>query len=899
MMKTMLTTVNFIAKYSTEIIAITAALAAYTVAVNLATIKVKILTVAEAAWNAVVKVANILVPLARVAIDGMALAYDRLILRTTGTTTASIAFNRSLTALKTNIIAAKVACGLLVVALAAGVLALIKWVRAQDEEAKIAREINSIKKTAIKNIQEEKAELDKLVKIAENENISMERRKAAIEKLNQIVPNYNAQIEETTGKYKSNKAALDKYIDSLIKLYEIQGAKEKLQELGRQRVELQMQRDEEEIKLKDAQKARGGRGMNAMVPGATYQQPQGLPEVNYIHGKIESIDKKLQSIDKTEAQITKIWGESIYDEEKKEPTPQNTDLGGGGGGGGGGGSTSTTSGKTGSTSKAHEDKFAVEKEWKQKEEALNRISYATGQEDYEQYQKRIIEIAEEYNQKILQRKDLTEQERLDAQVGYYEAQQKAREESLKRTVEEENAAYNEQVAAINQRYIDGKMTAENHQQALRLLEMAHLKEMVAITKEGTKERLQAEKEYQDKLMADMKQRQQEQEQAEKEHQQRMKAMKSEYFGDSPQEKQIKYLSDLTDLDEVYQMEIAMAGENAAEKLRIEEAYQQAKKALRQKYNIESEEDEKNWLEKTSEEVANWINDPEKGQLLEKSLQVVSQAMGAVFQQMTSLIQAETEIQIASIEKRYDQEISRAEGNNYKVKKLEKEKEKEIAKMKNQANKKMFAMEVIQAVAQTAQAAINAYSSAAAVPVIGYILAPIAAAAAIAAGMLQVAAIKKQQQAAAAQGYAEGGFTDPGKKNEVAGVVHKGEWVASQELVNSPVARPLIDALDYAQRNNTIGSLRHEDVTRVLAPEAYRVNQGMTRQEEVYRQQVYEMATSQMVISEAAEAIRALHDRLNEPFVTVNTVTGDKGIKQAQDDYDQLIRNKTPKSRRKS
>ena len=49
--------------------------------------------------------------------------------------------------------------------------------------------------------------------------------------------------------------------------------------------------------------------------------------------------------------------------------------------------------------------------------------------------------------------------------------------------------------------------------------------------------------------------------------------------------------------------------------------------------------------------------------------------------------------------------------------------------------------------------------------------------------------------------------------EVAGVVHAGEWVASQKLVASPVARPLIEALDYAQRTNTIGSLRSADVCR--------------------------------------------------------------------------------------
>ena len=70
--------------------------------------------------------------------------------------------------------------------------------------------------------------------------------------------------------------------------------------------------------------------------------------------------------------------------------------------------------------------------------------------------------------------------------------------------------------------------------------------------------------------------------------------------------------------------------------------------------------------------------------------------------------------------------------------------------------------------------MNAYSSAAAIPVVGYIIAPIAAAMAVAAGAMQVAAIKKQQQASQAQGYGEGGFTRRGRADEVAGVVHAGE-----------------------------------------------------------------------------------------------------------------------------
>ena len=180
--------------------------------------------------------------------------------------------------------------------------------------------------------------------------------------------------------------------------------------------------------------------------------------------------------------------------------------------------------------------------------------------------------------------------------------------------------------------------------------------------------------------------------------------------------------------------------------------------------------------------------------------------------------------------------------------------------------------------------------------LGYILAPIAAATAIAAGMLQVAAIKKQQQAAEAQGYASGGFTPDGRKDEVAGIVHAGEWVASQELVKSPVARPLLDALDYAQKTNTIGRLNPDDVSRTItAPHVLADN--AVNGKNVPQQVIIQNAPESSDDNGLADTIRLLKDRLDEPFLTVNSVTGETGMKQTQDEYEKLIRNKTPKSRR--
>lgn len=129
---------------------------------------------------------------------------------------------------------------------------------------------------------------------------------------------------------------------------------------------------------------------------------------------------------------------------------------------------------------------------------------------------------------------------------------------------------------------------------------------------------------------------------------------------------------------------------------------------------------------------------------------VSSVVGAGMQIATEFAKAEAEIQIAAIEKRYDKEIEMAQGNTYKVKKLEDKKAKETAKVKNEASKKQYAMQIVQAIAQSLVAGLNAYSSTLAIPIVGPALAPAAMAVALAMGATQVALLKKQQQAAEAQ-----------------------------------------------------------------------------------------------------------------------------------------------------
>jgi hypothetical protein len=63
-----------------------------------------------------------------------------------------------------------------------------------------------------------------------------------------------------------------------------------------------------------------------------------------------------------------------------------------------------------------------------------------------------------------------------------------------------------------------------------------------------------------------------------------------------------------------------------------------------------------------------------------------------------------------------------------------------------------------------------------------------AAAAIAQGLANLAQINGVQ-------FAEGGYTGSGAKYEPAGVVHKGEWVAPQRVVQAPAAQPHLMALE--------------------------------------------------------------------------------------------------------
>lgn len=258
------------------------------------------------------------------------------------------------------------------------------------------------------------------------------------------------------------------------------------------------------------------------------------------------------------------------------------------------------------------------------------------------------------------------------------------------------------------------------------------------------------------------------------------------------------------------------------------------------------------------------------------VQAAYETVNQVMQAASSYYAAQSQYEQAVTTRKYDREIEAAGNNEKKRKKIEEQKQKELAKIKTKYNKKAMKMEIAQAFASTAMAAINSYASASKEH---WLLGAVAAAMATAAGMMQIAAIKKQHAAEEA-GYYEGGFTGGSNWRKRAGVVHEGEFVVNHDGVANPNLLPILRAIDVAQRNNTIGRITPVDIgignggTNVVTP-IVNVNNDNS-----------ELDRS---ISSMNETINRLNDTLAKGINADVYLDGPDGLAAKQKRYEQLTK----------
>ena len=136
--------------------------------------------------------------------------------------------------------------------------------------------------------------------------------------------------------------------------------------------------------------------------------------------------------------------------------------------------------------------------------------------------------------------------------------------------------------------------------------------------------------------------------------------------------------------------------------------------------------------------------------------------------------------------------------NAKMEKLEEEKEEREKQIRKKYQLAEFAMQVAQIISTTALAAMQAYAAYAAMPPVAAIMAGIATA----FGAVQIGIATAQYNLA--KGYSKGGFTPKGGKDEPAGIVHKGEYVVPQWVLNTPQGMDYVNVLEAIRTNKATG-----------------------------------------------------------------------------------------------
>ena len=431
--------------------------------------------------------------------------------------------------------------------------------------------------------------------------------------------------------------------------------------------------------------------------------------------------------------------------------------------------------------------------------------------------------------------------------------------------------YSQQINAIQQKLqersnllrqarVDDIITEKDYNEGIKALALESLQETLNLTKARYGEdsieyqnalarKLEAEKEFNNILNKCYEDENAERIRQEEELQKKLAEFKRKYG--------------LEDTQSLLEQELAILQSYYEQKLINEEEFQRAKAAIIEQFAQQ---------EDTSGNIfPNGIFGGEDNQQ-----KIMNEAFSA-FQDITSAIsnlwQAEEQEQLAAIDAKYDKEIERAGNNKDLVAKLEKQKEAEKAAVQAEYADKQFGIQISQALAQGALSIIQCFAQ----------LGPIAGAiAAVAVGIttgLQIATMNKQRQAAKAN-YWSGGFTPSGDWDEPQGEVHSDEFVANRFAVKNPNVRKVLNVIDKAQKNNTIASLRSEDISSAINPGIATVA-------------AMEKISSNPTNSKEMIAVnKKLQETLDKGIMAFVTIEGPNGFEQNYKKYQTLQKNKS-------
>lgn len=358
--------------------------------------------------------------------------------------------------------------------------ALVLYRQKLDDAAIAQNKINDIKKEAAAKSAEEETHIRTLIDAAKDETLSMDERRKAVNKLNQIIPNYNAQLDTTTGKYKENKKALDNYLQSLQRKYELEGAKDELKRIGREIAKERINLKKATEDLKKAQDRSNKANNSAVYMPTTWQAGVGIATSTLSEERaVSDSNEKLRKLYAERKGITEVYGSDL---EKDAANSNNSDSD----------STSTTQsgsgGSSGADSSSHDSTKSDPEVERQKlvQKELDSITadYETKRTQAKQaYLDGSIATQEDYNRKV---EDL-ELEELNKKLEVAGLEPKKRAEIEKKILDYKVKLY-DQLREIEQSFGDTEAEQLAHEldnikqkydQDLALLNNLHDKKLIS------------------------------------------------------------------------------------------------------------------------------------------------------------------------------------------------------------------------------------------------------------------------------------------------------------------------------------------------------------------------------------------------------------------------------------
>lgn len=434
---------------------------------------------------------------------------------------------------------------------------------------------------------------------------------------------------------------------------------------------------------------------------------------------------------------------------------------------------------------------------------------------------------------------------------------KERKKALKKETEDLENAYKEQTVAIKREYIKRNISEEQMQRQLFSAETLFLSDKINIYKKYKENTADIEVELTDKIIAETKRR---------EAVQKKSKVKPEE--EKPDENPL-----WAELAKGTEIQIAMNEAMYNAGLISHQEYLYKKGILDEKYRKEKAAKDK-------------VSAEQEKQIRESILGTISSLANSA----VSVIQAAQSREEAAIEKKYKYKLLLAEGDNEATAELEEEKEAELLAVRKKYADKAFAMNVLAITADTAVAAMRAYSAMAGIPIVGPALGIAAATAAVVAGAAQIAVANQQREQAANMW--DGGFTGEGGKYEKKKLIqtHGGEFVANKKTVQ--ILRPVFDIMDYAQKTGNVTALTGPDMARALGSSSTPSTSTPNNQPVAIGQTASTNPDIIRALDNNTRTMAALKKKLEEPFVGEVYIDGPKGVKQNLTDYDKLIKNAT-------